>query len=93
MIIKNSGNVGINTDTPLHALHVNDNVEDIAMFENTAGSAAINIKSGSDNYTGVKFFKGDDEKWWIGSDGNDDFYIYDYTDGSAKMKFWQDDDV
>jgi hypothetical protein len=92
MVIKNSGNVGISTDTPLHALHVNDNVEDIAMFENTAGSAAINIKSSSD-YTGVKFIKGDSLKWWIGQDDDNDFYLYDYTDAAVKMKFWQDTDA
>ena len=92
MVIKNSGNVGISTDTPLHALHVNDNVEDIAMFENIAGSAAINIKSSSD-YTGVKFIKGDSLKWWIGQDDDNDFYLYDYTDAAVKMKFWQDTDA
>jgi len=98
MVIKNSGNVGISTDTPLHALHVNDNVADtdastaVAMFENTGGSAVINIKSSS-YYTGVKFLKGDNEKWWIGQNATNDFYIFDYSGYGVKMKFWDNDDI
>ena len=92
--IKMNSNLGIGI-LPAYALHVNDNVEDVAMVENTSGSGYLNIKASS-GYAGIKFLEGSaTAQWFIGQNTTNDFYIYDYSVNNygVKMKFWDNDAI
>ena len=101
MVIKNSGNVGIHTDTPLHALDVVGNTAiegTLDVVGNTGITGILDVASSSDHSyidlsasstyaAGLRFQEEGTNKWNIIKNDDNTLSIYDYDGGIDRMKF------
>ncbi len=62
------GNFGVGDTTPLNQLSV----------ESTAGNVVIGITSNGLTYSSIDFYNGANNKWGIGKDSSDNFYIDEF---------------